>query len=220
MNKRTIFFMLAAMAAIFIAFVLITVLISKPSAQEKKPDLVYNYFPFYNEQGMWKTTLQRGPQKFELMLRYNPEEVEDIPYAGKLTPDFIQKPPVYITFDPDAPQEQMKYLALSAAEVGLSLVRGFGLEIEAACTKNLTEACANRSIINCGDNASVVYLKLADQPGTLMGERCITIQGKNWSIIKAVDRMLYEWYGVIQKDKTTQLIEQYKADVRMLENAT
>lgn len=222
MNKRTILFMAMAMIGIIAAFVLIAALITTPSAHEREPDLVYNHFSFYKEQGLWKTVLQRDTQKFELMLRYNPEEVKDIEYTGKLDPEFVSTPPVYITFDPDAPEEEMKYLALSAAEVGLSLVRGFGMEIEAACTKNMTEACINRSIVKCGDDKSVVYLKVAEEPGAYMDGRCITIQGKNWSIIKSADRMLYEWYGVIKpEDKSmNKFIQQYKADVRLLENAT
>lgn len=214
--NRSIVFMAIAMAIILGVMVLIAVMIASPSSKEIKPTLEYNYFPFYEEQGMWKTTLQNGKQTFELMLRYNPEQVENLEYSGKLEPAFIQTRPIYITFDPDAPEEQMKYLALAAAETGLSLVRGFGLEIEGACTKNLTEACINRSIVRCGDNASVVYLKLSDETKTTLNGTCITIQGKDWSIVQAVDRMLYEWYGIIKpKNKIDQVIEQYKADAKL-----
>jgi hypothetical protein len=214
MNKRSIVFMVAASVVLILILAIIVALISSPSSRERKPTMEYNHFPFYEEQGLWKTTLQRGPQTFELMLRYNPEQVEDITYGGDLVPGFVENQPIYITFDPDAPEQEMKYLALSAAEVGLSLVRGFGLTIEAACTKNLTEACFNRTILTCEDNRSIVYLKVANETGVFFQGSCITIQGKEWEIIKAVDRMLYEWYGIINPNSELDtVIAQYKADV-------
>src|SRR3989338_5288068 len=42
-----------------------------------------------------------------------------------------------------------KYVALSAAEMSLSLYKAIGREPIAACTKNETLACSKRPIVNC-----------------------------------------------------------------------
>lgn len=200
LSKQTkIFITLGALAiAAFILFA--GYMIMKPEVIEKET-LEYNYFTFEEEQGMWKTTIQKGEQPYELVLRFNPYEVENITYEGNLTPEWFMNPPIYITFDPDTEPEQMKYLALAASEVGLSLVRGIGVNISAACTKNITEDCMNQTIVACNDtDKSVIYLKIGEPNRLFIENNCVTLQGKDFGILKSVDRLLYEWYGIIRTD--------------------
>lgn len=160
------------------------------------PTLTYNNFLFEQIEGMWYTQWQRDGQVYNIGLRYNPKEVETVPVRGRMNETFTRQP-FYITFDPDENQSNFKYLALGVAELGLNIVRGMGGQIMSACTKNISEACADHPIVTCDDDdKAVFYFRTADEPRVRLEGNCLIIEGKELELIKAVDRVLYHFYTI------------------------
>ncbi len=163
------------------------------------PDLTYNYFEFYKIEDMWHTQWQRDGQVYDVGLRYSPLEVENVTVTGIDLNITFRKLPQYITFDPEENVSDMKYLALGVGELGLNVVRGLGGRIEMACTKNATEACADHPIVTCDDaDKGVYYLRTAEMPRVILAGNCVVIEGKELDLIRAIDRILYTFYGIIK----------------------
>ncbi|HII30226.1 hypothetical protein COT48_05185 [Candidatus Woesearchaeota archaeon CG08_land_8_20_14_0_20_47_9] len=156
----------------------------------------YNHFIFEKRGGMWHTQWQRDGDIYNLLLRFNPYEVENVTITGGLDDRFISSE-VYVTFDPSY-TATLTYVALGAAELSLNMARGLDITPVAACTINITDACSNRPIINCTNTEqAVVYIREDDEPaGLYLQGNCITISGRGMEILRAVDRLLYAWYGI------------------------
>lgn len=170
---------------------------------QSKPDLVYNFFEFKKIDDMWHTKWQRDGQLFDVSLRYNPLDVELVPVRGGLNETWL-KQPYYLTFDPDSNSSNssnntdFKYLALAFSELGLNWARGIGKEVVTACTKNVSEACAGHPIVTCDDDDKpVFYLKVMKYPRVTLDGNCLIIEGKELDLIKATDRVLYHFYGIM-----------------------
>jgi len=156
----------------------------------------YNYFTFEEIGGLWHTTIERGGQPYIAAFRFNPEQTEEVYVTGNLSRFNTQ--PVYITFDPQSDDDQFKYLALATAELGLNLVRGLNMSIEAACTTNGTAECLNRSIVTCDSNLSVVYLKSESPTQITYDDNCVIVSGHEFDLLKSVDRFLFQWYRIMR----------------------
>jgi hypothetical protein len=108
---------------------------------------------------------------------------------------------LYITFEPDA--DNVSSMAIAAAELSLNLAQGINRSLVAACSRNVTEACATRPIVDCRDtDKAVIYLKENDVPFIKLEDNCIVIYGKGNDLLKGVDRLLMFWYGVVQARKS------------------
>jgi hypothetical protein len=165
----------------------------KPAEQNK---VEYNYFTFEEIGGLWETRIDLDNKPYQATFRYNPTQVQDVTIVGNFSG--FRKLPIYITFDPEADKEEYKYLALAASELTLNIVRALNFTVEAACTKNITDACADRPIITCKDDASVIYLiPKAPTQVTLEGN-CVTLSGNSFDLLKSVDRMLFQWYKIMK----------------------
>jgi len=191
-NKQTKVF--AAVAALillaFFAYLLFGF------GEEQGPEVLeYNYFEFFEVDGFWQTQIERGGQRYDAAFRFNPEQVENISVEGSFS-GFTDET-IYITFDPEQEPDNYKYLALATTELSLHVVHALNKTVEAACTKNVTAACENRSIVTCNDQKNVIYLHYADPTKLALAERCITIQGTEFDIVRAVDRLLFQWYKII-----------------------
>ncbi len=159
--------------------------------------LIYNNFEFQKYDGIWHTNWQRDGQVYDVGLRFNPKEVETVPVSGRLNSTF-ERLPFYITFNPEEEPENFKYIALGVAELGLSLVRGLGGQIETACTQNVSEACVDRPILTCdNDDKAIFYLKIADEPRVTLDGNCLILEGKEFELIRAIDRVLYHFYKIM-----------------------
>ncbi|MEM4254038.1 MAG: hypothetical protein QXR48_01485 [Candidatus Woesearchaeota archaeon] len=170
---------------------------------QNKPDFTYNYFEFKKIEGMWHTKWQRDGQLFDVSLRYSPLEVERILVGGALNKTWLQQP-YYLTFDPDSNSSNssnntdFKYLALAFSELGLNWARGMGNQVITACTKNLTGVCAGHPIVTCDDDdKAVFYVRIAEKPHVTLDGNCLIIEGRELELIKAVDRVLYHFYGIM-----------------------
>ena len=188
-----------AIISTIVVLILISFLAYKYLHREPpRAQLTYNNFEFNKVEGMWHTQWQKNGQVYDIGMRYNPLEVENVPVGGIDLNITFRKLPQYITFDPGENTTNLKYIALGVGELGLNLVRGLGGRIEMACTVNSSEACMNHPIVTCDDADKGVYLlRIAEQPRVILAGNCLILEGKELDLIRAIDRILYTFYGII-----------------------
>jgi len=193
-NKRILFVLLFFVIVIALFYVAKTYYEPKPQELER---MEYNKFEFVKYQGLWYTEWQRGENIYQIPLRFNPKEVEDVIIVGQLDKDFALEKEVYITFDPE--QENLTNIALGAAELSQNMARALAIKPIAACTVNETDACFDRPIKTCPEkNESIIYLHHAAEPRIILKDTCVILEGPNLQLLKAIDRLLYQWYGIME----------------------
>lgn len=193
MNKQTQNFLIGLAAIIVLALLVIFYAIPK-SAPPDTTTVDYNYFTFTQVGGLWETNIELNNQLYSAIFRYNPKQVEDVYITGNFSG--FKKDPIYITFDPDAEKEEFPYLALATTELSLHLIRALNFSVEAACTKNETDACTDRPIITCDSNESVIYLIAKAPTQITLNGNCVTLSGEGMDLLKSVDRLLFQWYKI------------------------
>jgi hypothetical protein len=171
----------------------------------KPPVVAYNQFVFENYEGTWYTHWQSGKNLYNVAFRYNPYETEGVPIRGtELNDSFNDRPDIYITFDPAANKTQLKYVALAVAELGLSIHGPLQRNVITACDKNVSEACSDRPIVTCkNDNLSVIYLVGEGDTAVGVENSCVILRGDELNLIRAADRFLYQWYGIMHQVNAT-----------------
>ncbi len=164
---------------------------------ELEPDqgYMYNGYSFIKYADVWYTQLENEDTLFDVTFNYDPESVDDIPIEGMLTSDFVKDGKLYVTFDPEG--EGLKWVGVANFGISRSLAWAFGYELKAGCIKNVTKACQEAGVIECGDpEKAVIYLKEADEPKVILAENCVIVQGRGEDLVKAKDRLLLRWYGI------------------------
>ncbi len=161
---------------------------------------VYNGFSFVKADGLWWTqvNLKSGGKTVKIPLRYGPKEVEDIKISGSFDSQaFNLGSDLYVSLaDPTAVN---KYYNLAMTELRVNLLKGLERPTIGACTQNASE-CENWAIINCSTakGKPVIVLDLTNESqGITLAGSCVTIAGEDDQILKGVDRILYQWYGVM-----------------------
>lgn len=196
-RTKKFYIILAVVFVLVFVFVFFGVKWIYPEKGMNYPTIEYNGFLFEQVGGLWHTTWVNNGQTYRISLRYNPEEVEDVPVFGTITEAFHQHD-IYLSFDPAADPNEFKYTALANSELSLSLIKAFRKNPVAACIKNETEACKDRPIVRCEDvNKSVIVVAANGDPAVLMKENCIILKGEGLDILKSVDKLLYTWYNIM-----------------------
>lgn len=157
---------------------------------------LYNGYSLVKADGLWWTEIDTDSRMIKIPLHFGPKEVEEIPVAGKLSSQFDKGTLIYIAIDPEV--NYNKYYTLALMEMNNNILQGVNRNIEAACTKE-NIACDNRTIIAC-DTAGgkpVIELAVSESSGIEFSGSCIKISGDGEALVKAVDRMLYTWYGIM-----------------------
>lgn len=156
----------------------------------------YNNFDFEYKEDLWWSLWQRGDVQYILSMHYNPLQTLNITVQGELNPTF-ERDTIYITFDPR--KEDQAYVALAAAELSLNLVRAIGVTTVPACLVNETEDCATRPIVDCNTpNVSVIVLNDLNWTTNIrLQNDCIVLSGYQEELVRAVDRIVYTFYGII-----------------------
>lgn len=164
----------------------------------------YNGFKFTKAGDMWYTEVQKQGtnQVYRLELRYDPENLWDVPVNDN-PKEFLNTlktynlTATYITFDTTA--QNMSYVALTAADISTNLAKVLGITSIAACTRNETAACSSRPIITCADQSSmVIYIKESNQSRITYNDNCLIVEGKEEGLIKAENKLLLMWYNIIK----------------------
>jgi hypothetical protein len=165
---------------------------------ELKPSqgYIYHGYSFINFSGVWYSRVQKGNMTYEITFNNDPKSVEGIPIEGKLSTNFLDGDTIYITFDPDA--VGAKYITVANAGLSMSLIKGFGYKLVASCTDNQSTVCQKNGAVRCGDEGKpVIYFKESAETKILLNETCITVQGTGPEMVKAKDRLLMDWYGMM-----------------------
>ena len=158
----------------------------------------YNNFIFTNMSGLWFTDVYstRTGALYTVPLHFSPRELGNITIDGDVNA-FKNKTLVYITFDPTG--NEFSYIALSASELSINLAQTLNITPVASCTVNVSGVCTNRPVIDCKKpGESAVYLKYDNVTKIYMENNCIVVQGKEWELVKASDRLLLKWFNVMQ----------------------
>jgi hypothetical protein len=197
-KKQNKAFLIAIVAIITILAILFSLRILL--GEEKYPEYTYNGFSFIKIAGLWHTDWQSGDELYKIHLRFGPKESEDVPVYINENTDINPSADTYITFDPG---ENKAYVALASTELALSLSRAFGTNPIAACSNNESYACSTRPIVTCEstqyNNISVIYIKEDDETKITMDGNCLIIQGRGEDIVKAADKVIWIWYGIIRE---------------------
>lgn len=197
-SKATKYFFLGilGMIVVFLIFFYIGKTLYKPPSP---PVVTYNKFVFENYEGTWYTQWQSGKNLYNLGLRFNPYEAEIVPIKGtQLNDTFNDNKDIYVTFDPNANKSELRYLTLAVAELGFSIQGPLQHNLVTACAKNETETCADRPIVDCNNNSlSVIYIVGHGETAVGVHNNCVILQGNELEVIRAADRFLYQWYGII-----------------------
>lgn len=158
---------------------------------------VYNGYSFIKADGLWWTELNKFGTRLKIPLHFAPREVEEIGITGTLDAAFNQEENISIAIDPEVAD---KYYTLALSELSFNLVKGMDRVPVGSCTKE-NWACENRTIISCEHNPwhkPVIELALSNETTIIELEgSCVKISGEGYDIVKAVDRLLYQWYGVM-----------------------
>ncbi|MBU2561321.1 MAG: hypothetical protein KKD17_03410 [Nanoarchaeota archaeon] len=165
---------------------------------ELKPSqgYIYNGFSFVNFTGVWYSRVQKGGTTYDITFNNDPKSVEDIPVEGQLSKRFMQGGDLYITFDIDA--TGTKYITVANAGLSMALIRGFGYNLTASCTSNESSICLRNGVVTCDDkDKAVIYFKEAAEPKISLSDNCVTVQGYGPDMVRAKDRLLMRWYGMM-----------------------
>ena len=160
-------------------------------------DSVYSFVKF---DGLWYAQLvsPQGTRLYNIQFRYGPREVENIKIEGTLNTEILNNATeYYVTFNPTG--QNFSSIALAVGDFNTHMTNIFFKKPIAACDKNETLACANRPIITC-DNTDklVIYVKEANNSGVYFDDNCIVVEGNGFDLVKGVDRVLYDFYGIIK----------------------
>ena len=196
-ETKKLLIVLGIIAIICIGFIIgIRIAKNKPI---KYPTYQYNGFTFQKIEGLWHTKWQRGNNLYSVHLRFGPRESENVPIIQLSNNSFKINKSVYLTFDPG---KELSYIALANTELSLNLYNTFGIRPIAACTKNTTRPCYKRPIINCTNtNESVIYVRKANETRIIINNNCLIIEGSGEEIVRAADKVIWAWYGIIKKKK-------------------
>jgi len=171
----------------------------KKNLEEKLDDeegYTYNGFSFVKVDGLWWTEVKRLKTLVKIPLHFGPKELEDIPFTGSLSKNFDNGNEIYISINPDVAN---KFYTLSLTELSFNIAKGINRNPIGACTKK-NSACDDREILNCTNTKGkpVVEISLANETKISAQGTCIKISGEGYDLIKATNRVLYMWYGVMQ----------------------
>ncbi len=163
---------------------------------------VYNkVYSFIKYQDQWYTSLasRSGKTHYNFAFRYSPRDVEDVLLTGSLNQAlFNNATEYYITFNPTA--GNLSYTVLAVNDFNQHMINTFQKLPIAACDRNETDACATRPIITCENAAPtdiVVYIQESSNAAVQLNKNCITLKGNNLDQVKAVDRVLYQFYTIM-----------------------
>ena len=163
-------------------------------------------FDFVKVNSYWVTRIQSGNLTYDIPLRYNPYEVENITAEGdfkKYAAAYRKYGYSYLTLD-DWDEGGGGYLTMSVNEVSKIFAKVFGNKVIAACTTaNMTGSCEtfNFTTKRCNSTKEpVVYIKLDNETKISGINNCIIIQGNGEDLMRATDKLFYIWFGVMEEE--------------------
>ena len=169
---------------------------------DEESGYMYNEFSFVFVDGLWWTDIithnQNIEEKVRIPLHFGPRDFDEVKLSGSTSDEFNKGIDVYMAIDPAV---RDKYYSLAISELVFNMAKGIDRRPIGACTIEDIE-CYDRPIISCEnnpDNLPVIELVVDfDVNSTIeLDGTCMKITGNGYGLVKAVDRLLLQWYGVI-----------------------
>ena len=196
-GSAILFWTLAIVAVLIIGIFVISYFSDSDQKRPRGEIVEYNNWEFEYYDNLWWTLWQRDDIQYILSLRYNPIQTLEVTVDGEISETF-ERDTIHVSFDPTV--QNQTYVALAAAELSLNLARAMGVEVIPSCTVADHPDCENRPIVNCDtENVSVIIIRETKGPaGVLLQGDCMTLYGEELELVRAVDRMVYTFYGIIR----------------------
>ncbi|HSU72324.1 MAG TPA: hypothetical protein VLJ21_00565, partial [Candidatus Binatia bacterium] len=160
----------------------------------------YQGFTFVKQDGLWQTQWQQDNVQLLLGFHFTPQETLNITpgIAQSWNPVRFDQQQVVIAFDPN--KEDQTYIQLAAAELAFKLT-SLGYNVSAGYTKNASEEFPPRPVVSCmTKNTSVIIIQdLNVTPAVVLQDTCITLYGDRSELVRALDRLLYTFYGILPR---------------------
>ena len=166
----------------------------------------YNGYSFVYYDGLWYTQIYNSFSEdlYDVPLHYGPKNLTDIIITGDVNPFFnavlmsnLSNTSLryYLTFNPT--DENLGYVALASGELSQNLVTTFNIAPVSACTVEDAQ-CASVPIVTCDSTTEpVIFIKSGTPTLIYANGNCITIQGEQAELVRAVDRFLYKLYNIM-----------------------
>ncbi len=173
---------------------------------DEKDRYTYNGYSFVYYDGLWYTQIYNSfsSDLYDVPLHYGPKNLTDIIITGDVNPFFnavlmsnLSNTSLryYLTFDPT--DENLGYVALASGELSQNLVTTFNIAPVSACTVEDAQ-CASVPVVTCDSTTDpVIYIKSGTPTLIYADGNCITIQGEEAELVRAVDRFLYKLYNIM-----------------------
>ncbi|MBI4452464.1 hypothetical protein HY637_03480, partial [Candidatus Woesearchaeota archaeon] len=171
-----------------------------------KPEQGYVYngvYSFVKFDNVWHVQLKspKGTKVYSMALRYSPREVQGIVIEGNLDRQFFDnQTQFYATFNPTGNDFSM--VALAVADFEAHMTKVFEKFPIGACDRNETYVCIERPIVTCSDTGKLVlYVRESQKFRAYYNNNCIVVEGNGFDLVKGVDRILYNLYGLMEQEE-------------------
>ena len=192
-GKITVIIILTVIAILIILFAVYDAKMRKEAGN----NVYYNGYHFMKVGILWSTMVP-NPYYPVWYFHFNPKQVEDIPTEGNMSEEFRKARLIYVTFNPR--ENNLSYVALVTGDLSLDLSKYFNQITRPACTLN-TSDCENVTILTCDeaerDNITTIFLTQGGPAYIKYGKYCITIQGKEKDLVRASEKFMMKYYGII-----------------------
>jgi len=155
-------------------------------------------YSFVKQGGLWYTQLKSpsGNVEYNIALHFGPREAESVKIEGRIDNQLSNSTDIYISLDP---LNRDPATALAVSELTGSLIKSFGKNPIIVCDKNETEKCKTRPILTCENkDKAIIHFKTDEETKIVYKGNCIEIHGTGIEQVKAVDRILLKWYGIME----------------------
>ena len=161
-------------------------------------------YSFVTLDNLWYTQIKspKGTKIYSLALRYSPNDLKDIVIEGKLNLEFFNNQgEFFVTFNPRG--NHLSYVALAVADFDTHMSKVFEKKPIPACDRNETEICKIKPIVTCSDTDKLVlYIKESERFRIYYNNNCIVVEGSSFDLVKGVDRVLYNLYGIMKQEES------------------
>ena len=163
---------------------------------DEEKGYLYNAFSFVFFDGLWYTNVVRNDVNYRVPLHFGPRDLENVQLFGNLSYEFNVGTDIYVVVNPIS--EGQDYIALAASELAQNLAVAIKRRPVGACDRNETGMCEFRPIVTC-ETTDHAMIYLLQEPGPLveLKDTCIILRGVDYDLVKAVDRLVLQWYGIM-----------------------
>ena len=164
----------------------------------KEETITYNGFAFvHNKDGTWTTQYQINNYLLPLEMHYNPLETLNItPHTTTSWNSTLNVEQLTISFDPRP--EDLSYVQVATTELAFKF-KVLGINISVGYTVNGTETDLPKPVITCStpNTTAIIVQETNTSAQIYLRDRCITITGNKEELIRASDRVIYTFFGII-----------------------